>query len=173
MTYICILCGKKPAKFGTFRNDKPSFCKTCKNKDMVSVKNRPVCETEGCCKQPSFGFPGQKPVFCFDHKKIGMMNLLTRLCISCNKKRAAFAKQESTEPSHCVACKTEDMVRCATPQTICKAEGCFKQTSFGFPGQKKMTCSIHKETGMVNLKHKTKADKDTMLSNLLVASKHF
>ena len=84
------------------------------------------------------------------------MNILTMtyLCITCNREKATFAAVESKEPQCCFGCKRPDMVRRSEPQTTCKIPGCISQRSFGFPGQKMMTCFVHKALGMVNLKYK-------------------
>ena len=45
---------------------------------MVNVVSKRCCQ-QGCYKVPSYGVDGStKPEFCFDHKKGGMMNVVSK-----------------------------------------------------------------------------------------------
>lgn len=44
---------------------------------MVDVKAR-RCKHEGCHKYPSFGEPGSKGSYCYDHKAEGMLSVRTK-----------------------------------------------------------------------------------------------
>ena len=38
------------------------------------------CAEEGCSKIPSYNIVGRKPLYCFNHKKDGMLNVKTKRC---------------------------------------------------------------------------------------------
>ncbi|CAN0318101.1 unnamed protein product, partial [Ectocarpus sp. 4 AP-2014] len=54
---------------------RPRFCSSHKEKQMVSLKNRP-CLFPGCDTRPHYGLSMGRAVYCVSHKKEGMVHLL-------------------------------------------------------------------------------------------------
>ncbi|CAM9205417.1 unnamed protein product [Ectocarpus sp. 12 AP-2014] len=67
-------CTVQPS-YGDPGTSRPRFCSSHKEKQMVSLKNRP-CLFPGCDIRPHYGLSMGRPVYCVSHKKDGMVHLL-------------------------------------------------------------------------------------------------
>jgi hypothetical protein len=114
------------------------------------------CKHEGCKKQPTFNFEGQKQaIYCGTHKEGGMIILHAKTCKheGC-KKRPNFNFEGEKQAIYCGTHKQQGMINII--DKTCKYEGCKKQPSFNFEGEKQaIYCVTHKEDGMIDIKHKT------------------
>ncbi len=72
---------------------------------MVDVKSK-LCEK--CNKQPSYGFEGEPPRFCSEHKLDDMVDVVSKRCEKCNKQPAYGFEGE--RPRFCNKHKLDDMV---------------------------------------------------------------
>ncbi|CBJ32965.1 conserved unknown protein [Ectocarpus siliculosus] len=67
-------CTIQPS-YGDPGTSRPRFCSSHKEKQMVSLKNRP-CLFPGCDIRPHYGLSMGRAVYCVSHKKDGMVHLL-------------------------------------------------------------------------------------------------
>ena len=96
----------------------------------------PRCEADGCAKQPSFGYPGERR---------------QRRC----KAHALEAMVRMLAQGTCMTIRTADR-RCSLRQEDiknrkCEADGCAKQPVFGFPGERPRRCKAHALEAMVRV----------------------
>ena len=79
MPYYCILCGKQ-ASFN-YSGQRAQYCATCKEPEMIDVRNK-KCEYPGCGSlNPSFNYPDQtRGRFCGKHKEPEMINVRSKIC---------------------------------------------------------------------------------------------
>lgn len=96
-------CGKKRASFGLPGTKKSTHCLECKTLEMVQVMNL-TCK---CGRRARFGMDG-KVTHCLRCKKQGMTNLRRPNC-KCGV-QASFRLLPKKTPTHCVSCKTPEMV---------------------------------------------------------------
>lgn len=144
-------CFKIPS-FG-FPNDKTMrFCTEHKQDGMVDIKNGDrECTEENCTKRPSYGYKGQRPVRCPEHRRDDMVDLRHRLCqYSGCETVASFNVPQDTRPLYCGQHKLEGMV--CHKNKCCEHDGCRTKPYFNFPGTNQgRCCSVHKEEGMVDV----------------------
>ena len=57
------------------------------------------CRQDGCNKQSTYAFEGNKPQFCGQHRQSGMFNVRNKRCADC-KSQALFAI-EGHKPQYC------------------------------------------------------------------------
>ncbi len=102
-----------------------------------------------CGKQPSYGFAeDERPTYCSECKKDGMINIRNKKCI-CGK-RPSFGFPEDKRPICCVNCKEDRMIDIISKKCICG-----KQPFYGFAGDERATCCTNcKKDGMINIKNK-------------------
>ena len=77
---------------------------------------------------------------------------MTNICEKCRVNEATYTVSDEKTGSvqHTGLIR---ITRIKKKQAVCKQEGCFKQRSFGFAGDKTIFCAVHKQSGMINLKH--------------------
>jgi hypothetical protein len=83
----CLICKKKWATYGikSETNKEMTCCKDCKTEDMVFL-NKPFCIETGCFIYPTFNYKGEtKGIYCLAHLKEGMVDVVNRKCLSCDK----------------------------------------------------------------------------------------
>ena len=137
---LCKKCSKQ-ANYN-FKGLKANFCVSCKEDNMIDVKNSKCF----CGKsQPRFNYDGLKPSFCNQCKDENMINLLFKKC-KCGK-RARYNYTE-LKSEYCKDCKTDGMIDCEKKR--CK---CGIISSFNFEGLKPEYCKTCKQEGMIDIHH--------------------
>lgn len=71
------------ASFGFGTADR---CSYHKEEGMFVAYKSIICNEENCLKTCCYGFEGEKPVKCYEHKKEHMINVKSIKCNNCNKK---------------------------------------------------------------------------------------
>jgi len=133
---------------------------------MVCLKRNRQCFEFFCEKVPSCNYPTEKsPVYCCEHKKEGMVNIVTKRCrfLSCDKFPTYGWKKEKmsmSRPLYCSLHKEEGM-ELVISKSFCHYQGkndcgddeeCKTIPYFNYPGVKPaIFCSKHKMEGMVNV----------------------
>jgi len=115
-----------------------------------------MCKETGCKTRAHFNKEGQtKALYCFEHKKEGMVDVKHKTCIhpGC-KTRPIYNNEGQTKGQYCFEHKKEGMVD--VKHKTCIHPGCKKQPTYNNEGQKKAQyCFEHKKDGMVNVVSKT------------------
>jgi hypothetical protein len=113
------------------------------------------CKSEGCNKYSIYNEPEEtKPLYCKDHKKEGMIDVLHKRCKSegCNK-QPTYNEPEETKGLYCSFHKKEGMIDVVSKR--CKSEGCNKRAYYNEPEETKgLYCKNHKKEGMIHVIHK-------------------
>lgn len=100
----------KRAIYGTSTRD---FCSGHKKDKMVN-QNTARCK---CGKVPSFNTHlSDKPKYCKNCKKSGMIQVRSKMCIQCDKSRASYGISNIT---HCGMCKTSEMSDLSHKRCVC------------------------------------------------------
>lgn len=130
-----------------------------------------------CERYAVYNVVGGKPVYCGEHRKEGMVNVMSRSTCKeagCMKSRAYGMKGGKAE--YCSEHRKEGMVRMGVRS--CAIEGCNLQPSFGV--MRPEYCNTHKKDGMRNLQVKRCSEEgcdkqvayDKEGNRLTVCSKH-
>jgi hypothetical protein len=118
-------------------------------KNTIKINNKQAkCSDKECNKQPSFGYPGQKAIYCKDHKIINMVDLHHTLCKGGNCNIRANYDYLNGKGQYCNKHKLEGMINIYNK--ICTYENCKRIAIYGI--DKKMFCNAHKTDEMKNLK---------------------
>lgn len=132
--------------------EKATHCSKCAKEvpNLVDVVSK-LCEENGCRKNVTRGYPGDKPIRCRLHALDGMIDVKSRKCVVC--KEAGVNKQPTygvTKPTHCKEHKTEEM----TDLKHSRVERCIEcstRCTYGITGEKATHCSKHKSHDMVDV----------------------
>lgn len=145
----CIKCKIKHSSYN-FEGLKFEYCKTCKTDDMVDTKSK-MCKFENCKKQPVFNYLNEKnALYCLNHKKDEMVNVVSKKCIECKIKQPVYNK-EGLQPEYCGDCKEDGMIDIVSKKCIkCK----IKCPVYNKEGLKPEYCGDCKLDGMINVKDK-------------------
>lgn len=111
-----------------------------------------TCMHAGCLKRPSFGNQGSKATWCGEHKKEGMKDVSTKRCRhpSCDR-IPSFRYPTEKGSQFCAAHKKSGMIDYHHRTRRCRHPGgCNSSSSFGFEGQLRTACSLHRKEGMFN-----------------------
>jgi hypothetical protein len=126
-------------------------------RDNIKVKwtgkniEKRVCQFENCKKRCCYNFEGLEPKYCTNHKKENMVDVKSRMCKTCNKKRPIYNYPQQKKGLYCKDCKLDDMINVKDKKcSICKE----KIPNFNFPGLKAEYCENCSKDGMVNVKIK-------------------
>ncbi len=109
-----------------------------------------MCIYKGCKKRPNFNIEGEYPLYCFAHKKEGMIDVKNHHCIHEGCKTRSNFNIEGEKAMYCAAHKKEGMIN-----VICKTcihGGCKIYPTFNTEGKKAMYCAAHKKEGMFDVK---------------------
>jgi hypothetical protein len=107
------------------------------------------CKEDHCMIRPSFNIKGSPPIYCTEHKKTGMINVVNDLCKLCDK-IACFNFPDKIIGEFCFTHKDDNMIDVVHDR--CKEEGCDKFPSFNFPGENvRLYCKAHIKENMINL----------------------
>jgi hypothetical protein len=115
-----------------------------------------MCIHPDCNVIPIYNTEGKtKALYCFAHKKDGMMNVKDKTCIHMDcKVIPTYNTEGKTNALYCSAHKMAEMVDVKNKK--CTHTDCKIQPSYNTKGETKaLYCSSHKKDGMVNVKSKT------------------
>jgi hypothetical protein len=118
---------------------------------MINVKDKTCLE---CKKLPAFNIEGEtKRLYCAQHKKDGMINVISKTCIhkGC-KTRPNYNIEGETKALYCCEHKSKEMINVINKTCL----ECKKQPTYNIEGETKaLYCATHKKDGMINVKDKT------------------
>lgn len=125
--------------------------------DLTSMVNVYVrkCIEEGCLKQASFNYKGQKTkLYCAQHKKSLMFDCSHKYCENAEcAKLPSFNYENEKTPRFCADHKLENMVM-VHKQKLCEYEGCKVIAYFNHEGETSAKfCATHKESSMVSIRN--------------------
>jgi hypothetical protein len=104
-----------------------------------------------CKTRASFGYKGEKTLYCGKHKLEGMNNLNIKTCKTCDKSPSFGFIGGKTE--YCKEHKFEGMEDIVSKR--CIYNNCKNTSSYGFVSGLREFCSKHKKHGMINLVHQS------------------
>ena len=110
------------------------------------------CKQDECVIHPTFGYQGQRPLFCSSHRLEGMLDVISKICQNdgCNK-NAAYG-YEKGQRKYCATHRLEGMLDVKNKR--CRSDQCNKQPVYGFEMGKPEYCAIHHLEGMLDVKNK-------------------
>jgi len=123
--------------------------KTCKNRKSDKRKTN-ICEQ--CGIYAIYNFENEKNgICCFNHKEIGMINVLSKKCeYAWCKTLPLFNFEGEIKARFCSEHKEIGMINVKDKK--CEYIGCKTIPTFNFKGEKKRRfCNEHKEIGMINV----------------------
>jgi hypothetical protein len=152
---ICNSCKKNLPITSYNKNSKSKIQSRCiKCSERRLVKDKKICEKEGCNTRATFNFKGQTKRFCNKHKEIGMINVVTKKCENTDCDRIAIYNFIN-EPirKYCSIHREIGMVNIKHKK--CKFNKCTKIPNFNFNGEKNgLYCNTHKLDNMVDVINK-------------------
>lgn len=107
---------------------------------------RPKCQEEECFSFATYGFNDGRKVYCFKHKKIGMINNTSFKCLTTDCQKYASFGFDGGKKVACAKHKEKGMIDLVTSK--CKL--CRKNASYGYPNGKREYCAEHKLNDMIN-----------------------
>jgi len=125
-----------------------------------TFKRGPVtkCQAQGCTKWCTYGYDGQKPMYCKPHMLPGMVDMASRRCVHDNCRKSSSFAFKGDQPLYCRTHCLEGMVNVVSRQ--CEHVGangdrdCTSQPGFGFEGGRPKFCGKHKDPGMLYIRNK-------------------
>jgi hypothetical protein len=142
---------RKQASYGEFYG-KPTRCKEHKEEYKLVSK---LCHEENCKTLSSYNYEGEtKSLYCFQHKKDGMILVRGCFCIfnGC-KVLPAYNYITENKQLYCGKHKLINMVNITCKK--CKFENCEKIPTFNIIGESEpIYCLEHKSEYMFDVKHK-------------------
>lgn len=164
MTKHCITCKekgkKKCASFGNI-GEKPMYCSTHKQENMVCL-SRALCKCEEEPKQAYFNYSDKtKPEYCETCKLDGMINIVSKKCLDCNKHKPSFNVEGEKKALYCGECvvknNRQNMVNVNNKKcvhTFDDGKRCGNNPLFNLPGKKGgVYCASHAPDGYVDMYH--------------------
>ena len=107
------------------------------------------CESDGCKRQSSFGFETNRPMFCKEHKKSGMVNVKNVRCGYGGCTTRPNFGTEWQKPRFCKKHKEPGMTNVTARR--CEHAGCDDIAVYGAEGGRPLRCSAHKHADMVDI----------------------
>jgi EsV-1-7 cysteine-rich motif len=139
-----------------FAGVKPGiYCSIHKQSNMVDVQH-PICESQGCLKQPAYDIRGGKGRFCAEHKLPNMIDIVNAYCAyaGCTVVNPIFNFQSESKGKFCFDHKESTMVD--VKHNTCEEKGCQLRPNYNIKGEKGgRFCKEHKQDGMVDVSHAT------------------
>lgn len=131
-----------------YKNKPAKYCKDHKTDDMINLSGY-ICAEGVCIIRASYGYQkGDKKLYCDEHQKCGMDNVVSRMCLTCKKVQPTYNKPEETKPLYCSGCALEGMVN--VKDNKCKT--CNKIiATFGYKGGKAEYCSADQLPNMIDV----------------------
>lgn len=104
-----------------------------------------------CKKYAVYNVTGERPAYCGEHRKEGMVNVMSRLfCKEDGCKRLRMYGVKGGKAEYCAEHRTDDMI--VTDSRRCITDGCIKHAMYGM--DRPEYCATHKKDGMINMKVK-------------------
>jgi hypothetical protein len=145
-------CGKE-ATYGPPESKSRISCSTHKEPGM-ECKKTDSRKCLFCSKRPSFALPGEKAKYCLEHAPKDVANVNAKMCEVCGKSQPSFGIK-GKRATHCAKCaKTCNVKLYDLISALCNFDGCEKNATQGFLGDKNTRCKKHREDGMVDVKNK-------------------
>lgn len=149
VTKKCEGCNKIQAIYGL--DGKATHCVSCKTNEMTDVRHTMciVCVST----RPTYNYPGEKlPLYCLSCKEPDMVDVFNDKCLVCNLKQPSYNYPDKDVARYCVTCALPGMSSVMKD----KCEVCKKVTAtYNYEGETKASrCKQHKESGMIDIKHK-------------------
>jgi hypothetical protein len=139
---LCKKCSKQ-ANYN-FKGLKANFCVSCKEDNMIDVKN-PKCL---CGKsQPTYNFEGLNANFCINCKSESMIDLRHKKC-KCGKTRPS-CNFEGLKPEYCSECKLEGMQNVEKKRCKCNKS----IAGYNYQGLKPEYCKLCMNKDMIDVVH--------------------
>ncbi len=127
-------------------NGKKMFCNEHKDLDMIYISSNKNNHCLECNTVPYYNYKGQKKgIYCFEHKKDNMINVIDKKCEVCNEKIAMWGYEK--DKLRCTEHREYDMIN-LRPCKMCE-ECNLKKVIYGFPGIGASHCTGCKKSGMV------------------------
>jgi hypothetical protein len=117
-----------------------------------------MCKTEGCNKNPTYNFFGEKKrLYCAEHALEGMVDVAHKKCEFNNcTKQPSFNYKNEKRRLYCSKHALEGMIDISKKKFICNDQNCNTIACFNFKNEKKaIYCFKHKFIGMINVVSKT------------------
>lgn len=143
---LCFICNKK-AVYNYKMYDFGLYCSKHYLSNMVNINRRLTCKERNCTVYPSYGFEPNKGLFCLNHKKKDMINVLNKRCAFTDCKVRPCFNFKGKKPLYCLKHKELDMVN--VKHKLCDFTGCNLRPSFNYVGEKPLFCSNHKKKDMI------------------------
>lgn len=142
---LCKIEGCK--KYALYGEQKKEYCKDHKDTNMINC-NKKYCKYKDCKKTALFSKTGKNLEYCGDHKTDDMIPPEHLKCIELNCKiTGTFIGKDKKR--YCINHVPLEYTSINTNK--CIGPECNKQPTFGYEGQKAITCKIHKTDVMVDL----------------------
>ena len=147
-------CGLANWPCYALKGDRATHCAKCQTTGMINV-TKPYCIEEGCTIAPSYGTKWRKPLYCLAHKKDGMEQVMTALCVVCKETQPSFGSlrpngRKGTK-THCGACKELGMLNLSNKMcSVCHIIRC----TYGKQQGKPTHCATCSTVGMRDVLNK-------------------
>jgi len=126
-----------------------------------------ICEYNNCRVSAGFNLNGEpKAKYCSTHKVEGMVNVVDKMCETCNVRRAMYNYSGKTGGKYCISHKLENMINVKSKRCSHKDGDtiCYTFPIYNFDGEQKgKYCIVHKLENMVNVIGKRCENRDCKL----------
>lgn len=145
MKASCGLCKCGKYAIYNFIGKRPAFCNSCKEKDMINVKDK-KCKCGKGLK--IYNYEGLKAEFCSSCKENDMINVIHKKC-NCGKSFPNY-NYEKFPAKYCFECKLDGMINIRAEKCFCNK----RRPSFNFINLPPKYCSECKSDNMINVNSK-------------------
>ena len=136
-------CNKRPHYKTLYGN---LVCGDHKTSDSVNMSKK--CKVNNCKIRPIYGYEDTKiGIYCKNHSLPGMINVVSKRCISEGCKELALYNIKDKSPRYCNFHRSKDMV---SKGKRCKEDNCNIRPSYGYPNSKYEYCKKHALPDMIN-----------------------
>ena len=112
-----------------------------------------LCIYIGCKKRSTYNYEEEKPMYCLEHKKNGMVDVRHKKCIHLNCKKRSTYNNITEKAMYCLEHKKDGMVD--VRHKTCIHVDCKIRPSYNNEGKSPIYCLEHKKDGMINVRSKT------------------
>jgi hypothetical protein len=114
---------------------------------------------EKCKTRANYNIPREKALYCFKHKKEGMIDVIHKRCIEKDCKKQPTYNLEGEKALYCAKHNKEGMINVVNKR--CIEKDCKKIPNYNIPGEKKgIYCVTHKKEDMIDVVNKRCIEKD-------------
>lgn len=145
MKASCGLCKCGKYAIYNFIGKRPAFCNSCKQIDMINVKDK-KCKCGKGLK--IYNHEGLKAEFCSSCKENDMINVIHKKC-NCGKSFPNY-NYEKLPAKYCFECKLDGMINIREEKCFCNK----RRPSFNFINLPPKYCSECKSDNMINVNSK-------------------